>query len=192
MSFDHGTPSRVYLDARAEARHMSLDALQAQAGTYASIVDDPGADPVERFNAAERRRAYSEEIDHRERVAAKVGDSAMEIDPHREGWKALAEIVKERTSVPEILQFGGIAATRTGRNRRHGANEYHSACPACGDGVDRLVSWDGPNGRVWCRRCEWSADAIGVTRSVIPGCTHFRDAVRFLADLAGMAVDDGR
>ncbi|MBA3274846.1 MAG: hypothetical protein H0T72_03560 [Chloroflexia bacterium] len=184
--------SLVYREAAADARWSSGDALSAYRDTFVSIADDPEADPFERFNASERLRACTEELDRRARVARLAAGQGKSWDRDRAAWTHLAEIVKERTSVPEVLELAGIAVTRTGRNRRSGANEYHSACPVCRDGIDRLVSWDGPSGRVWCRRCEWSADAIAVCQSVIPGCGEFRDAVRFLADLARMVVNDGR
>lgn len=183
-------PCLVYRDAQADARNRSLDVLVSGIDLFQSTADDPESDPFERYNAAERFRAFSEEIARRERVARLRGRRATRHDRDHATWTRLADIVKERVAVPEVLQLAGIAVTRTGRNRRSGATEFHSACPVCRDGVDRLVSWDGPGGRAWCRRCGWSTDVIGVA-SLIAG-DQFRDIVIWLAEYAGMAVPDAR
>ncbi len=183
--------SLVYREAVADARNSSMDVLCAGIDLFASIVHDADAHPFERFNATERHRAYAEELDRRERIARLAAGQGTLKDRNRAAWTQLAQLVKERTSVPELLELTGISVTRTGRNRRSGANEYHSACPLCRDGVDRLVSWDGSNGRVWCRQCQWSTDAIGVASLFVGG--RFRDRVEFLAGLVGkQGVPDGR
>jgi len=185
--------SLVYREAAADARWSSGDALSAYRDTFVSIADDPEGDPFERYNAGERLRAFTEEIARRGRVTRLAAGRGTRFDRDHDAWARLAKLVKERTSVPNILELGGIAVTRTGQNRQRGTSEFHSACPVCRDGVDRLVSWDGPNGRAWCRTCRWSADVIAVTQSVVQGCGDFRDSIRFLVDLAGVqAVTDGR
>lgn len=175
--------SRVFREAQADARNASRDALHAFAGTFASIALNSEADPVERFNAGERLRAFTAEISSRDRVERLTEGEPTYFDAQHRAWADLAAIIKERVSVPDILALGGIVVTRTGRSR--GRNEFHSACPVCRDGVDRLVCWDGPGGRVWCRQCHWSADVIAVAQSLLPGCDSFWDAVRALAALAG-------
>jgi hypothetical protein len=118
------------------------------------------------------------ERDRRKRARALLGGDASKRDRTRQAWVDLARMVKERVTIPEVLQLAAYPVRQTG------ANEWHSACPACGEGDDRLVIWTGVKPGAWCRRCENSFDAISLCQSLIPECGEFRDAVRFLARLA--------
>jgi hypothetical protein len=182
-------PSWVYLDAQADARNLSRDALDAGCELFRSIVNDPDACDVELFNASERLRAFNEELARRDRVARSLtGTHDRDRDLEHEAWGRLVAIVKERVSVPDILVQAGVPMVRTGTSR--GRQEFHGPCPVCGTGDDRLIAWAGPSGRVWCRRCGWSTDAIGAA-SLIAG-SDFHACVRLLAEHAGIEVPDGR
>lgn len=182
--------SDVYRDAQADVRWYSLDALEASRETFRSITEDQEAHTFERFNAEERLRAFNGELARRERVA-RVSDGTatrhdQTHDQTHDAWTELAKVVKERVSVPEILELAGVPMRRTGTSR--GRDEFHGPCPVCRDGVDRLMAWSGTNGRVWCRQCHWSGDVISAA-SLIVGTGQFRDCVRYLA---GLGVPGGR
>ena len=182
--------STTYREAVACARDKSPDALAQWRDVLTVDVADPDPDypgPVGRHLAAEGLRAVDAELARRERVARVAGGVATRADRDHDGWRDLARIVSERVAVPDVLTACGQTMTPAGHNGRRGAMEYAGACPVCG-GSDRLRSWDGPHGRAWCRVCGWSADVIAVAQSLAPGCAHFRDAVRWLATLAGDGV----
>lgn len=168
--------SRDYREAWADARNtLAIEALNAAIETFEADCQDP--DEFVRIQAAERLRAYREVRDQRLRLLRLQAGQGTARDRERQAWTDLARVVKERVTVPEVLALTGLYLTQTGK-------EYHSPCPVCRDGVDRLVSWDGPNSRCWCRRCGWRADVIAVVQSLIPDCRDFHDAVTWLADLA--------
>lgn len=60
----------------------------------------------------------------------------------------------------ELASELGLELKRTSSNK---GGEYHSACPACGEGKDRFVIWPQLN-RYWCRRCKVSGDGIQFCR----------------------------
>ena len=175
--------SPVYLDAQADARWYPTDALQVSVETFASISNDPSADMFEVFNASERLAAFNKEIARRERVARLSDGAATVRDLSHEAWTALARHIKETVAVPEILRLAGLPMRRTGTSR--GRDEWHGPCPVCGTGDDRLCCWGGPNGRLWCRQCHWSGDALSAG-SLLVTTGNFRDIVRFLASYAGL------
>ncbi len=186
---DSETPSTIYRDAEVTARSLSTDALLAEAEVFAIDAQDPNPEwPGEtgRWLAAERLRAYEAELARRTRIIRLPESKAATHARDHERWVDLARTVRDIVSVPDVLLLVGCPATRTGTSRQ-GETEYHGPCPACGDGTDRLVSWDGPRSRCWCRRCGWRGDAIAIMQSFFPGMSHFRDAVRFLAGLAALS-----
>jgi hypothetical protein len=186
-SHPDSTESLVYRDAQVDCRSWSTDQLLAALEVVNLDIEDPDdawPGDVGRHLAGERRRAYEVEVERRVRIVSIPGSKAAKYTRDFEEWAELARTVRELVSVPEVLLLIGYPPTRAG-------NEYHGPCPVCRDGVDRLVSWDGPNSRCWCRRCGWKASgAISVAMSFMPGCQHFRDAVRSLARLA--EVEAGR
>jgi len=179
--------STAFREAVATARHMSPDALaQWRDVLTLDLADDdpdhPG--PVGRHLAGERLRAVDAELARRERVARASAGVTTPADRRYEDWRELARVVTEHVDVPDVLTACGVAMVPKGHNGRRGTMEYAGACPLCG-GTDRLRSWDGPHGHAWCRVCGWSADAVAVAQSLAPGCAGFRDAVRWLATMAG-------
>ncbi len=183
----NGRPSSHFVGAQIAARDMSTDALMAWVEVLAIDMEDRDPDwpgPVGRFIAGERHHAAMAELDRRVRIFSMPDSKASAYARDREHWAALARTVRESVSVPEVLALVGCHIRMTGTNRPQGGTEFHSDCPVCRDGVDRLVSWDGPNGRAWCRKCRWSADVIAIAQGLMPGCEHFRDAVKTLAKLA--------
>lgn len=60
----------------------------------------------------------------------------------------------------ELAQDLGLDLKMTSHSK---GGEYHSACPACGDGVNRFMVWPEGN-RYWCRRCNVRGDAIQFCR----------------------------
>lgn len=188
---DHATPTATsdttYGDALVDARDHSPDALLAMREVFAHDAVDPDPEfpgDVGRVLARERVRAITVELARRERLARLSNGTATASDRQHAAWVELARAVRERVEVPEIFALVGHPLQPVGHNRRRGAREYAGACPLCG-GADRLRVWAGPNGRAWCRVCSWSADAITAAMSLIPGCGDFRDALRWLAALAG-------
>lgn len=170
-----------------EARALSIDALLAEMQVLASDLEDPDPDwPGEagRWLASERLRAYEAELERKTRIISLPESQAATYAQHHDAWVDLARVVREAIPVPEVLLLVGCPPTRTG-TRRSGETEHHGPCPRCG-GRDRLVSWDGPRSRCWCRQCDWRADAIRLIREHYPGCRQFRDAVRMLARLASL------
>jgi len=183
----HPPESTTHREAVACARHMSPDALAAWRDVLAVDVADPDPDypgPTGRHLAAERLRAVDGELARRERVARIAGGAATPADRAHEDWRELARVVSERVAVPDVLIACGVPMHPVGYSARRGAVEYAGPCPLCA-GTDRLRAWHGPDGRCWCRRCSWSADAIAVAQSLAPGCQGFRDAVQWLATMAG-------
>lgn len=175
--------SPVFLDAQADSRWSTPDQLACAVDLFASIADDPEADLFERLNAVQRVHAYREETTRRDRVARLATGQATPADRSHAAWLELARAVRERCSTPEILIMAGVPMVKTGTSR--GADEWHGPCPICREGDDRLCAWSGPNGRLWCRRCGWSGDAIAAA-SLIVGTGQFRDAVRWLAGHVGL------
>lgn len=177
--------SAVLREARVIVRGFSMDAIKE--GLAVASVDAEDSDETVRFYGRERLRALEEEFERRVRIISVPGSKAAEYNRDYEEWAQLASEVRERVTVPEVLALIGCHIRSSGTNRKTGETEFHSDCPACRDGVDRLVSWDGPNSRCWCRRCDFGpADTIAVTRSFVPGCQGFRDAVKFLSSLAAL------
>lgn len=159
--------------------------LQAHLDVSSVDMNDPDRDfPGEfgRFLARERHRAFTHEVERRTRI---LGMPALQVargvQDHAER-EELTQAIRETVDVPSILSTIGWHMTASDTSRRSGAREYHSDCPVCRAGVDRLVSRGGANGRCWCRVCGWSADAIA--QSVLPGCDQFRDALKVLAGIA--------
>jgi DNA primase len=60
----------------------------------------------------------------------------------------------------ELVQDFGLDLKKTSNCK---GGEYHSACPACGEGVNRFAVWPQRN-RYWCRRCGTSGDTIQFCR----------------------------
>ncbi len=185
---DSETPSTIFCDAQVEARAWSTDQLLAGIEVCALDVEDPDPEwPGEtgRWMAGERLRAYGAELERRTRIIRLPDSKAARYARDHEHWAELARTVRDIVSVPDVLLMVGCPPSRTGASRQ-GETEHHGPCPACGDGTDRLVSWNGPRSRCWCRRCGWRGDAISTLQEFYPGLQHFRDAVRFLAGLAAL------
>lgn len=179
--------SLTYRDAEAATRHMTADGLLQWRDVMTTDLADDAADypgPVGRELASERLRAVDAELARRERLSRLNRGVASPSDQRNEQWRELARVVSERIDVPELLAICGVVLTPAGHNGRRGAREYAGSCPLCG-GEDRLRCWGGPHGRAWCRQCRWSADAVAIAQSFLPGCTSFRDAVKWLAIMAG-------
>lgn len=178
-------PSLTYKNAEADARQTSPDALmQWKDVLSADLADD---DDVLHELAGERLRAVDAELSRRERLSRLNRGVASPADQRYEQWRELARVVCERIDVVELMAICGHVLKPAGHNARRNVREFSGACPLCG-GQDRLRVWGGPNGRAWCRQCRWSADAITIAQSYLPGCSSFRDAVKWLATMAGTAV----
>jgi len=174
----------------ADARHLSVDALLSWRDVLNADLADDDADypgPTGRCLAGERMRAVDSELARRERLSRIGRGVASPADRTYEAWRDLARAVTERVDVPELMEMTGHLLTPAGHNGRRGVPEYHASCPVCG-GEDRLVVWGGPNGRCWCRQCGWTADAITIAQSFLPGCSGFRDSVKWLALMVGQTV----
>lgn len=76
----------------------------------------------------------------------------------------------------ELAQDLGLDLKKTSNCK---GGEYHSACPSCGEGVDRFVIWPELN-RYWCRRCDASGDAIQFCRDFMS--MSFREACHKIKD----------
>jgi len=160
----------------ALARTMTVDALLAESDVLAATVADPGDDwpgDVGRHLAGERLTAITEEITRRERLERMGLFAARESAARHQAWRDVAKAVRERVPMIDVLERGGWPVFPSGR-------EHHGPCPACG-GEDRLVVW---TQRAWCRQCNLSWDVVAAAESLIPGCGSFRDALRYLAEMA--------
>lgn len=62
-----------------------------------------------------------------------------------------------------LVEDYGLNLRKTSNSQ---GGEYHSSCPACGDGIDRFVIWPQLN-RYWCRRCKISGDGIQFCRDFL-------------------------
>jgi hypothetical protein len=156
---------------------MSSDELLAWLEVLALDCADPDPDwpgPVGRHLAAERKRAGELELDRRTRIFSMPESAARRYAQGHEDWVALAREVREHVDCAEVLLLIGYPPRQVGR-------ELHGPCPACGEGNDRLLV---RQHMCWCRVCSTKMDAISLVRSFMPGLSGFRDAVRFLADLA--------
>lgn len=174
--------SSIYRDALIDAREYSSDALHSFAETFAIDAADPDPDwpgDVGRFLASERLRAVQHELARRERLARLNTGLSSPSDERYEQWREVARLIRERVDIVEVFVHNAYQLHDTG------STEAHASCLVCG-GRDRLVIRRDPPGRAWCRRCEWSGDAIAIAMS-LRQCG-FRDAVTWLADLAGQAV----
>lgn len=84
-------------------------------------------------------------------------------------------------SLIELAEGLGLNPKKTSNSK---GGEYHSACPACGEGKDRFMIWPQLN-RYWCRRCESNGDAIQFCRDFMnmsfhEACDRINDAKHFL------------
>jgi len=180
-------PSAVYRDAEIDARGYSRDVLLAYRDVFRTdAADDDPVWPGEagRYIARERLRAFEAELARRDLISTLPTSKLAKTAKEYEQWAELARTIRETVFIPDILKLIGCLVMPSGTSRQR--PEYHSDCPVCRDGTDRLVSWGGPNGRCWCRKCGWSADVIAVAQSFLPDCEHFRDALKFLARLAAL------
>jgi hypothetical protein len=168
--------SNVLKDARADARWCSTDAVMASRDVFLDNASDLDLDETARYMAAERFRAFDDELNRRIRIVQLDPKTAARRTRECADWKSLADDVKQRVSVRDVLELAGFHIIEDG------SGEAHSSCPVCG-GHDRLVIWPKKS---WCRQCRWSVDAIAAAQSFLPGATHFRDAVRLLDDLASV------
>lgn len=148
---------------------------------------DEDADPFLRYRAEIRCRVCDAALARFDRIRRLNTGNATLNDRQFEVWASLAKDLRDLVSVPQVLELAGLPLRKVGINARRGTAEYHSPCPICG-GTDRFVSWDSPNSRGWCRRedCKWRPDSIAAVRSLIPGNEGFRDALTFLAAIAGV------
>lgn len=177
----HFQDTTIYRDALIDARSYSTDALLAFADVLTLDAIDPDPDwpgPVGRELASERLRAVRTELERRDRLARIAAEVPTPHDRRYAAWRELAQLVRERVDIVEVFDRCGYHLHDVG------SHEAHAACPLCG-GVDRLVIRRDPPARVWCRQCAWSGDIITLTMSLVAGREQFRDAVRWLAELAG-------
>ena len=175
-------PSLAYREASIAVRFYSSDALQSFDDVFA--IDEVDPDPsfpgeIGRYLAQQRRWAVCEELARRERLAVLNTSLPSPSDRRYQEWRELAQLVRERVDILEVFSREGYLLHDVG------PREAHAACLICG-GTDRLVIRRDPLARVWCRRCRWSTDVIGLTMSLRQ--EGFRDAVRWLAGLARQAV----
>lgn len=179
----------VRLEMETAVRLMSTDEALATLEVVEIDLERGDLDDLAAFNARERKRALEAELGHRVRIFSMPESKAAKYAQDRESWADLARTIRETLPVQEVLHLIGYPATRTGHSRRSGASEYHSGCPRCADGTDRLVSFDGPESRFFCRKCDFRGDVITLTRSFMPGCSGFRDALKTLTRLTSMNVE---
>ncbi|MDP9472192.1 MAG: hypothetical protein M3Q71_16260 [Chloroflexota bacterium] len=187
---DPPPPSDIRRDAEIECRLMSSDALLVWREVLALDLASPDGNypgPVGRYLASERISAVDAELARREQLASQAPHIVQANTRTHEAWCELARTLRERVDVAELFHTLAGPVTPAGRNGRRGAPEYSAACPACG-GDDRLRLWGGPDGRAWCRQCGWSADVVALAQSFAPGCSNFRDAVKWLATIAAAGV----
>jgi hypothetical protein len=177
MSIAQPPPTVTFTEMQTLARTMTVDALLAEHDVLAATVADPGdawPGDVGRHLAGERLKAITDEIIRRERLQRMGLFAARESTARYEAWRDVARIVRERVTMVAVLERAGWPVFPSGR-------EHHGPCPACG-GEDRLVVWPS---RAWCRGCNLSWDVVAAAESLIPGCESFREAVRYLAEMAG-------
>lgn len=185
--------ARMAREVAIWARQQSADALLAHLDALDAEIAEPGydddSDAVARALATPRRDAIAAELARRERLSRIQAGVASPSDERYEGWRAMTREVRERTDLADVFRAAGWDLRREGRDPRRGGSEWRGPCPLCA-GRDRLRVFDGPNGRAWCRRCAWSADAITAAQSLLPGCAEFRDAVRTLAGWLSLPTPD--
>ena len=108
-------------------------------------------------------------------------------DPFPPFSRRLADIaarVRREVDIRFPLDLIGWSPARTSA-----AGECSGPCPICPGGHDRFVVWPataGRDGRVWCRRCRYTADVIGLHRA-LEG-TSFTDTLGVLAAKAGIVL----
>ena len=176
-STDNG--NSIYTDMLSDARDSSTDFLLERAEVYALEAADDDPDfpgPVGQYLARERLRAIQTELDRRTRILHLDAGQRHQQGKHHAAWTDLARVVRERVDIVEVFVLSGYQLHDTG------PTEAHAACIVCG-GEDRLVIRRDPPGRCWCRRCGWRGDMITLTM-YLRQCD-FRDAVKWLAELAG-------
>ncbi len=76
-------------------------------------------------------------------------------------------------SILTLIEEMGWISKRTASSN---GGEYHSPCPNCAGGTDRLCIWptQGKGGRYWCRQCGCKGDAIQFCRDYLG--LSFKDA----------------
>ncbi len=181
-------PSDIRRDAQVESRSMSTDALLQWRDVLALDVADPDPDypgPIGRYLASERLAAVDAELARREQLANTAPHLIQANTRTHEAWCDLARTVRERVDLPEVFYTLVGPVRPAGRNGRRGAPEFSASCPACG-GENRLRLWGGPDGRAWCRQCRWSVDVVALVQAYAPGSAAFRDAVKWLANIAAI------
>lgn len=158
-----------------------LDAAQA-AQHERQAVDRGSHDEVHVLLVNERITIFERELARRTRIY----DSGEGPNPRALWITSLVDIARQLRDVADVRYPLGMQGWQPARRLANG--EEHGPCPLCG-GHDRFVTWPptpGKRSRAWCRRCDWSGDAIELLR-MTTGYTFVR-AVEELAGWYGIAV----
>jgi hypothetical protein len=178
-------------NGRTEARRCSDDELNRRLEVYQYLVaDDSGTDDDRALRAVMYRpilEAIEAEIAHRARLRCTGKAPARSTSVRFEALKLLIGKVKTRLDIVAFLEWETLWQIIRGKT------ESHAACPICGTGRDRLVLFNDPPGRFFCRRCEVSGDGIelagivwGIDTSTADG---LRTCVIRLAELCGLGQE---
>lgn len=139
---------------------------------WLAIIDANLAGPRRELARRERRRA----------AGAGPGPEPGWVRAQRETMARL----RREADIRYPLDLRGWTPTR-----RSAAGEVAGPCPLCAKGHDRFVVWPATatrDGRVWCRRCGYANDVIGLYRDLLG--VPFATAVRELARVTGIPVPE--
>jgi hypothetical protein len=175
-------------------RLLSSDELCFETDSWARIAASDDVDPWSEtceFYAI-RRDAGQREIERRERLSRVNPELLRLSDARYQKWVDRAKVVSSRVDLIDLFtNHLNYLLRPAGFNSTRNAPEWAGACPLCA-GTDRFWVWGGPSGIGWCRRCDWSCDAITAVRTCEPGCRDFHSAVRFLGRVAGIVFDESK
>ena len=121
----------------------------------------------------------------------RAGNGPRAVSPYARDLSGIAARVRREMDIQVPLTRAGWRPSRVAAR-----GELAGPCPFCPGGHDRFVVWPAGaapggrvrDGRVWCRRCGYSADVIGLARDLER--TSFPEALGSLAESLGVALPE--
>jgi hypothetical protein len=183
VEFDpSGTGSIGVIELRCE--------LEAMAYNFADLEACFGPESAyARFVLSQQRDALQAELSRCERLHAAGHSVPNPNDQRYQQWLELAREVRKHADIVQVFAEAGISLSRAGWNSSREAEEWAGGCFVCG-GKDRFRVWRGCRAGYWCRQCGVHGDVLNAVRNLVPGCSAFFAAVRYLAGQLGMPIQE--
>ena len=180
MTVPAQTPLRSFWRLWAGLSSAELHAIAEASAHQRLAVLDSGADALWLALIDENIDGATHELE-RPRAA---GHGPDPFPPYSRSLADLAARVRREVDIRYPLDVISWRPTRRSAN-----GQCAGPCPLCNDGHDRFVVWPATadrDGRVWCRRCQYTTDVIGLHRALTGDS--FPAALEILAAVAGIVM----